>query len=64
MVSVEIIQHLQVTSLTRPLLELKLVSDATYAQDMDFPRITTMEPRRQLGDLGCDDLEMVVGGLW
>ncbi|CAL1158695.1 unnamed protein product [Cladocopium goreaui] len=29
----------------RPLLELKLVSDATYAQDMDFPRITTMDLR-------------------
>lgn len=35
----------EVTSLTRPLLELKLVSDATYAQDMDFPRITTMDLR-------------------
>ena len=32
----------------RPLLELKLVSDATYAQDMDFPRITTMEPGLRL----------------
>ena len=41
----------------RPILELKLVSDAPYAQDMELPRITTLDLRPKAGDVSSMSLE-------